>query len=173
MASKNLKMIVFDLDRTLWQVRVDKEVTPPFKRNSNGVVVDSCNYAIDYYPQVPQILQKLYDEEYTLGVASRISETKGARQLLKLFEWDKYFSYLEIFPGKKTKHFNNLKKQSGIDFEEMLFFDDRLRNIQDVSALGVVSVFVRNGVNKLVIEEGKQQFAACLKTSVVNNHNSI
>ncbi|XP_050504640.1 magnesium-dependent phosphatase 1-like isoform X2 [Diabrotica virgifera virgifera] len=77
MASNNLKMLVFDLDRTLWQVRLDKEVTPPFKRNSNGVVVDSCNCKIDYYPEVPQILQKLYDEEYTLGVASRISETKA------------------------------------------------------------------------------------------------
>lgn len=30
---------------------------------------------------------------------------EGARQLLKLFEWDKHFTYKEIYPGKKTTHF--------------------------------------------------------------------
>ncbi|XP_072384535.1 magnesium-dependent phosphatase 1-like [Diabrotica undecimpunctata] len=166
MASNNLKMMVFDLDFTLWPFWVDTHVSPPFKKNSNGVVVDSYNSEIEYYPQVPEILQKLYDEGYTLGVASRTSEIKGAKQLLQMFGWDKYFSYLEIFPGRKTTHFNNLKEQSGIDFEEMIFFDDELRNIHDVSALGVVSVFVKKGVDKSVIEEGKQQFASGVKKSI-------
>lgn len=40
----------------------------------------------------------------------------------------------------------------------MIFFDDEQRNINDVSKLGVVSIFVRDGVSKNVIEEGMKQF---------------
>lgn len=52
------------------------------------------------------MLQTLHDEGYTLAVASRTSEIKGANQLLQLFDWDKYFSYKEIYPGCKVTHFN-------------------------------------------------------------------
>lgn len=41
----------------------------------------------------------------------------------------------------------------------MMFFDDEQRNIHDISQLGVVSVYVRDGVSKKVIEEGKNMFA--------------
>lgn len=51
------------------------------------------------------MLEILYKEGYTLGVASRTSEIKGAIQLINLFDWDKYFTYKQIFPGKKTTHF--------------------------------------------------------------------
>lgn len=40
----------------------------------------------------------------------------------------------------------------------MIFFDDEQRNITDVGGLGVVSVFVKNGVSKSVIEEGMKMF---------------
>lgn len=68
--------------------------------------MDSQKTPIKCYPEVPRILEKLFNEGYKLAVASRTSEIKGARQLIELFGWDKYFSYLEIFPGCKTTHFN-------------------------------------------------------------------
>lgn len=40
----------------------------------------------------------------------------------------------------------------------MMFFDDEQRNIDDVSNLGVVSVYVRDGVSKELVEEGMQIF---------------
>lgn len=51
------------------------------------------------------MLQRLYDEGYILAVASRTGEMKGANQLLKLFGWEKYFKYKEIYPGSKVNHF--------------------------------------------------------------------
>lgn len=40
----------------------------------------------------------------------------------------------------------------------MLFFDDEDRNIHDLSNVGVVSILVRNGINKKLIENGIKEF---------------
>ena len=36
----------------------------------------------------------------------RTSEIEGAKQLIKLLGWEDYFSYKQIYPGKKTQHFS-------------------------------------------------------------------
>lgn len=41
----------------------------------------------------------------------------------------------------------------------MLFFDDEQRNISDLTAHGVVSILVPNGVNRKVLSEGLAEFA--------------
>ncbi|XP_023027244.1 magnesium-dependent phosphatase 1 [Leptinotarsa decemlineata] len=159
MGLEKLKLIVFDLDYTLWPFWVDTHVNPPFKKEPSGTITDSLGTKVTCYPQVPEVLKNLHEEGYILAVASRTSEIKGARQLIQLFGWDKYFKYKEIFPGKKVTHFNNIKSQSGLEFDEMIFFDDEMRNIHDINDLGVVSIFVEKGVSKAVIEEGKRQFS--------------
>lgn len=72
---------------------------------SNGVITDSCKSIVKCYPEVPAVLKNLYDSGYTLGIASRTTEIKGANQLIQLFGWEKYFQYKEIFPGSKVTHF--------------------------------------------------------------------
>jgi magnesium-dependent phosphatase 1 len=53
-----------------------------------------------------------------------------------------------------------LKKQSGIAFKDMLFFDDEHRNIHDLERHGVTSVLVERGVTMKVIEQGLKIFAS-------------
>lgn len=67
--------------------------------------MDCYGGKIKCYPEVPEVLETLYNKGYTLAVASRTSEIKGARQLIELFGWEKYFRYKEIFPGCKVQHF--------------------------------------------------------------------
>ncbi|XP_060832597.1 magnesium-dependent phosphatase 1-like [Bombus pascuorum] len=145
------KIIIFDLDYTLWPFWVDTHVTPPFKKKGNDVV-DSRGQIIQYYKEVPDVLKHLYDEGYELGVASRTSEIQGAKQLLNLFDWNKYLKYKEIYPGCKVTHFSKIQKASGIDYRDMMFFDDENRNIVDVGKLGVNCIFVKNGVNHALVE---------------------
>ncbi|CAH0547362.1 unnamed protein product [Brassicogethes aeneus] len=152
-----LKVIIFDLDYTLWPFWVDTHVDPPFKK-SGSKIVDSRGKTIKCYSEVPQVLEILHKQGYTLAVASRTSEIKGARQLIDLFGWEKYFSVKEIFPGCKVTHINNIKKQTGANYEEMLFFDDEQRNIFDLTKIGVASILVKDGVNKKVIEESLPKF---------------
>jgi hypothetical protein len=41
----------------------------------------------------------------------------------------------------------------------MIFFDDEGRNIRDVGELGVLSIMVRNGVTKAVVEDALSQYS--------------
>jgi len=64
-----------------------------------------------------------------------------------------YFDHLQIYPGDKTTHFKRIQRDTGIEFEEMLFFDDESRN-KNVEILGVVMQLVRDGVTRDEIDAG-------------------
>lgn len=47
---------------------------------------------------------------------------------------------------------------SGIEFKDMLFFDDEDRNIVDLRKQGVTSILVRNGVDLSNVKGGLTEF---------------
>ncbi|KAF7387961.1 magnesium-dependent phosphatase 1-like [Vespula maculifrons] len=159
MSEKKPKIIVFDLDYTLWPFWVDTHVTPPFIKRKKDEIVDAHGQIIRHYKDVPDILNKLSEEGYELGVASRTSEIKGAKQLLNLLDWEKYFKYKEIYPGSKTTHFSQIKKLSNVEYKDMMFFDDEQRNISDLNKVGVLSILVKNGMTHEVIDHGLKKFS--------------
>jgi magnesium-dependent phosphatase 1 len=159
MANVKPKVLIFDLDYTLWPFWVDTHVNPPFRKTSNGTVVDSFGTTIKHYPEVPEVLDGLHKQGYLLAVASRTGEIEGARQLIDLFGWKHLFSHEEIYPGSKTKHVANIKNAFGVEYRDMIFFDDEGRNIRDVGELGVLSIMVRNGVTKAVVEDALSQYS--------------
>ncbi|KAJ8377101.1 hypothetical protein SKAU_G00076810 [Synaphobranchus kaupii] len=125
------KLIVFDLDYTLWPFWVDTHVDPPLPQGQSWRG-SGCTGA----------------QGFRLAVASRTGEVRGANQLLKLFNLDQYFSLKEIYPGSKVTHFRKLQTDSGVQFSEMMFFDDEHRNIVDVSRLGVHCVLIPDGITE-------------------------
>lgn len=76
------------------------------------------------------------------------------------------FQNHQIFPGSKITHFNRIRKQTRLAFEDMIFFDDgthwnlalathhsthsscctERRNVKEVGAMGVTAVLVDNGL---------------------------
>ncbi|KYQ49694.1 Magnesium-dependent phosphatase 1 [Trachymyrmex zeteki] len=156
---KKPKVIVFDLDYTLWPFWVDSFVQPPFKKGTRNKVVDARDRDVDHYSDVPDVLKQLSGEGYELGIASRTTEIKGAKQLIDAFGWKKYFKYVEIFPGSKVAHFSNIRKSSHTDYKDMIFFDDEARNIMEVGKLGVHAVLVDDGVSRRVVEDALQSFS--------------
>ena len=59
--------------------------------------------------------------------------------------------------GSKTAHFTRLQKQTGLSYDEMLFFDDEARN-KNVEELGVVMYLVRDGVTRDVVDRGVREW---------------
>lgn len=121
-------------------------------------MLDSRQRSVTCYKEVPALLHELHSSGYKLAVASRTAETEGANQLISLFDWDKYFSFKEIYPGCKKEHFKKFRTKSGIEYNDMLFFDDENRNITDIRSLGVTCVWVENGITRAVVQQGLRRF---------------
>jgi magnesium-dependent phosphatase 1 len=156
------KMIVFDLDYTLWPFWIDTHVTPPLKRSSDGLTIkDRYGEAYGFYNDTAGILSSIKEKDIVLGAASRTCAPELAREALTMLKIPgsgskhamSMFDHLEIYPGDKKTHFAKLQKKSGIEYEEMLFFDDESRN-KNVETLGVVMQLVKNGMSKQEIDRG-------------------
>lgn len=141
------KIIVFDLDYTLWAFWVDTHVSPPLKPSpTHDSAKDRLGETFSFYNEVPSILCALRERGIKVGAASRTTAPDLAREMLRLLQIPdgdgkkkkaiEYFDYLEIYPGSKIAHFVKLQTQTGLRYEDMLFFDDESRN-RNVESLGV------------------------------------
>ncbi|XP_052060698.1 magnesium-dependent phosphatase 1-like [Mytilus californianus] len=160
------KLIVFDLDYTLWPFRVDRKnnVEPPFNRTPDGKVFDANSREIKSFPDIDHIILKLHGDGYKLAIASEAFYKDETRRLVSYFGWDEYFDYIEIYPGSKITHFLQIKKESGIEFPDMMFFDDERDHLSEVAhtCLGVTCIWANRGVSEEILDEAFQAF--------VNNH---
>ncbi|KAF2220867.1 acid phosphatase-domain-containing protein [Elsinoe ampelina] len=163
------KILVFDLDYTLWPLWVDTHVSPPLKpADAAGLTVqDRHGEKFGFYRDVAGLMVHAKEKGMMLGAASRTSAPDVAERALRLLTvplgeagegpkgptaWS-LFDVLEIYPGDKKVHFERIRKKTGLPFEEMLFFDDERRN-KNVESLGVTMRLVRDGVTVEEVEKG-------------------
>lgn len=162
------KLIVFDLDYTVWPFWVDTHVTPPLKASpDHSSAKDRTGESFAFYREIPSILYSLREKEIKVGVASRTHAPDLGREMLRLLHIPdaegkkrkaiEYFDYFEIYPGSKITHFTKLQKATGLRFEDMLFFDDESRN-KEVESLGVTMYLVRDGVTKEEVNKGVKEW---------------
>uniref|UniRef100_A0A1B6HJS9 Magnesium-dependent phosphatase-1 n=2 Tax=Homalodisca liturata TaxID=320908 RepID=A0A1B6HJS9_9HEMI len=151
------KLVVFDLDFTLWPFHVDK-LKPPLRPLKDGNSVDSELTLISLYPEVKDILQSM-SKHFLLAVASRVEDITVAYQLLSFCQISSYFPLKEIYPTSKSIHLKRLQARSGHHAHEMLFFDDDKRNIRDSKNIGVQAVQVLNGLSWHVVIDGLSLFS--------------
>ncbi|KAF7715811.1 Magnesium-dependent phosphatase [Penicillium ucsense] len=167
------KLIVFDLDYTLWPFWVDTHVSAPVKaRDNNSRVVDRWGESFAFYPAVSSIIHACKKRSIPVALASRTHTPDLARDMLKAlhiiptFSDDvaansaksvralDYFEYIQIFPANKTQHFAKIHQASGIAYEDMLFFDDEARNRNVETELGVTFYLVRDGMTRDEVDKG-------------------
>lgn len=155
-----LSLVVFDLDFTLWDcggLWVDC-TSPPYFRDSGERILDASRRVMRLYPDVPHILDEVEAMGCPMALASRTDQPGWARDLLDLMEYRDRFDYEEIFPSSKIAHFSNLRRDTGIPYREMLFFDDEHRNIVEVGELGVKCIEINRGIDRDAFERGLALF---------------
>ena len=119
------KLIVFDLDNTLWTPELYQLRT--IARNKQVPVAHKDVKLFDGVHKLLQHIRSDPEKQFTdtkFAVASRTKSVDWAHSLLDQFELRDFFDYVEIFPGDKKQHFRNLARSSGLDYRDMLFFDD-------------------------------------------------
>jgi len=79
------KIVVFDLDYTLWPFWVDTHATPPLKASpAHDHVKDRLGESYAFYSEVPSILYALRERGILVAAASRTSAPDLAREMLRL-----------------------------------------------------------------------------------------
>ncbi|KAG7011550.1 Magnesium-dependent phosphatase 1, partial [Cucurbita argyrosperma subsp. argyrosperma] len=140
------RLVVFDLDYTLWPFYCDclsKRDQPSLFPHANG------------------ILYALKDKGIDLAIASRSPTSDIANTFIDKLGIKSMFVTQEIFASwtHKTDHFQRIHSSTGVPFTSMLFFDDEDRNIVTVSKMGVTSILVDNGVNLEALRQGLTTYA--------------
>lgn len=151
---KEIKLVVFDLDDTLWTPELYMMNGPFRKDKLTKKVFDQYNTEIRIHSGAKKVLRELYlkHPHIKIGVASRTDYPDWAEECLDLLEIDngvklnQIVHYKEIYPGDKKTHFRALQKKSKLEFKEMVFFDNENRNIVSVGQLGVVSIYTPRGM---------------------------
>jgi magnesium-dependent phosphatase 1 len=67
--------------------------------------------------------------------------------------------FFQIYPGDKKTHFVRFQKQCGAKYEEMLFFDNEMRNCESVSDLGVRSIYSPEGLTQEIWDKSINEFS--------------
>ena len=149
------QLAVFDLDFTLWDCDGTwcDCLSPPFCRD-NGRVTDGHGRVIRLYDDVLTILDQCDASGIRMALASRTEQPAWAVELVDLLVITDRFAFSEIYPTSKLRHFAALREESGINYADMLFFDDEMRNISEVSKLGVTCIHVSSGMTLPVFQSG-------------------
>jgi len=154
-------LVVFDLDYTIWPFWVDTHINPPFhitkiKENGERIIEDKYGYIIKLYPEVLQILEKAKKEGIIMGTVSRTLEPEYGRQLLKLFDIEKYFISCEFDTNTKNIPIKKIAKLAGIKegIKKCILFDDEYRNTNAIEKEGGIGILLNNGLNMREFENG-------------------
>ncbi|MEM9367786.1 MAG: magnesium-dependent phosphatase-1 [Planctomycetota bacterium] len=154
------QLIVFDLDFTLWDCGGTwcDCLSPPFSGQGERVV-DRDGRCIRLYEAVMPVLDHCDQQSIPMALASRTEQPRWARQLLALLGIAKRFQHSEIYPSSKLRHFEALHEASSVTMDQMIFFDDEMRNIREVGTLGVQCEFVEDGLTRSQFEQALKTFA--------------
>jgi len=150
------RLVCFDLDDTVWFPEMYMLDGAPFQKLPDGRVLDRGGTEVRVYPAAREALRLLASHEAFEGChvacASRTSDVDWAKTCLKLIEVEPGMSLRdamplqEIFPRNKQQHFANLRQMTGVEYHDMLFFDNEYGNVANVSQLGVVCHYCPDGL---------------------------
>ncbi|CAD5245017.1 magnesium-dependent phosphatase-1 [Thermococcus camini] len=128
-----MKLLVLDLDGTLWDHEDASRLTPPYEFHGN-YLVDSTGEELHLFHGVREFLEWA-SERFVLSIASWNVEER-VRLILEGFGLWHYFIFpkIENHPNKADMIARTLRELelSGYNVEETIYVDDRDIHIEDV-----------------------------------------
>lgn len=153
------KLVVFDTDYTIWPFDFYYDVMPPVRNGTiRKTVMDRYNRTFRPYPDVPIIFKTLYKLKYQIAVATRGFRNRRFTGLLRYTELLKYLKYHFCYPLSQRRNLHEIRRESGIDFSDMLYFDDEITGCLDASDLNLTAILVLDGMNMATLNKGFEVF---------------
>ena len=107
-----MKLVVFDLDGTLWDHEDASQLIPPLKKLSEDVIVDSKGERLRLHPNVRRILSKLKEIHNVILAVASWNKPDRVKPILKLLSIKEYFDYIVIeFTDRKDLMIRRIVKQ--------------------------------------------------------------
>lgn len=172
------KVVALDLDATVWMpelyMMTDYRTLKPLRR-ANGecyAVKDGWDQELGFMEDAQRVIQLVSSWEDTmLAYVSRTTEVEAAALAIDNLHAEfcaktktgstmrDVVDHVEIYPGSKVGHFQELKKALGVEYTDILFLDNESWNTKEVSSvLGVCSVHCPRGLTMNAFERGLELF---------------
>jgi magnesium-dependent phosphatase 1 len=178
------KVIVFDLDGTLWYPEMYMLWSgggAPFQphKTRKDALVDKSGRAVELLGNSYELLRSFaMDPIFTqgkvaFGVASTCDEPDWAAECMRKFQvthghheggarsMNDLFHFIEVYHAStKQDHFREIQRKATkhfgheVAFQEMIFFDNQTNNTTAVSKLGVHCVYTPDGMTAELWERG-------------------
>jgi magnesium-dependent phosphatase 1 len=164
------KLICFDLDGTIWypDMYMLWGGGAPFTIVNAQKLLDNAGQEVKLLGISGKILQDINTQEEfkdtQVAWVSKTDEPSWADECLRKFETPSGIKLIDtaqhkhVCKGSKASHFRNLQRETGVSFDDMLFFDNESGNIQTVRSLGVISVYCPDGMTEEIWLEGLRRF---------------
>ncbi|MBS7251718.1 MAG: magnesium-dependent phosphatase-1 [Candidatus Freyarchaeota archaeon] len=136
-----IKLIVFDVDETLWSVSVTftSFLKPPLRLVEVNEIRDSQEAKVKLFPEVRELLKTIKEKGILMSIASlNDPEPNLVMECLKLFKIADYFIYPQVNHKGKNRNIKTIlkliKEKEGIqiDYSEIIFVDDQELNTRSV-----------------------------------------
>ena len=155
------RVVVLDLDGTIWTPEMYElwgGGGAPFTRKANDVLVDRKGTRVRLYDGVATAIVESKRNGAVLGVASTTDEPEWARECMAKFAIEQesgkttplhtLFEHIEIYKANKRTHLARIKERAGVEFKDILFIDNEMGNIRNVSSLGVMCYYASEGLTQ-------------------------
>jgi len=158
----NPKLVVFDLDYTLWPFDCGLQVHGPFTGSAWGGIVDRSGIPANPHADVCAIIAGCVDYDIPIAIASRNCGLSDVECLLRAIRFDckrGNISIWDALPGPgyfhayssaglvgKNRHFAALHAACNVPYKQMIYFDDLEENVVSAAKLGCVAYRVGKGL---------------------------
>ncbi|HHI00761.1 MAG TPA: magnesium-dependent phosphatase-1 [Thermococcus litoralis] len=157
-----MKLLVLDLDGTLWDHQNASRLIPPFERKGNEII-DAYGNKLRLFDGVLEFLEWAKDR-FILSIASwNVKEL--VRPILEEFGIWEYFLFpkIEYHPNKADMILRTLKqlKSAGYEVSEIIYVDDRTIHLGDIKKRIPNLRFIHMWVDVKSFEELRELLEAC------------
>ena len=176
------KLVALDLDGTVWHP--DMYMLwgggAPFKVSGDGTrrLLDKSGQRVELLGIAGHIIYEVKHEpkwtanDTKLAWVSTCDEPRWADECLRKFKASPYGKQEPLIPlkqladdehiydaGTKQVHFKRLHRDTGVPFDQMIFYDNQMNNISSVSRLGVHCVYCPDGLTEHIWIKGLEEYA--------------